>query len=68
MITNETGLKQTLESIEKMERAIEDLQRNVLPGSREWFELMAEGSREEIRRLRREVADYKARNSSRSVA
>jgi len=64
MIINETGLRQTLESIESMERSIEDLRRTVLPQSREWFLLMAEAPRDEIKRLRREVTDYQARCQS----
>lgn len=47
-----------------MKESIESMRRSVLPQSREWFELMAEAPRDEIERLRREVAEYQARCES----
>jgi signal transduction histidine kinase len=64
-ITNEVGLQQTLEAIQMMEAALADLKQTVKPQSEKWFELMAEGTRDQIEKLRAEVNDYEARQESR---
>ena len=58
MITTEFGYKQTLELIESMKRAIEDLEKELLPHNPDWFELMAEGPREQIKQLKAEADEY----------
>ncbi len=61
MITNEEQLEQARDCIRQMERILESLQGGVLPQSRQWYKLMAEGPEEEIKRLRTDVDDYLAR-------
>jgi hypothetical protein len=58
MIRDEAQLQQTLEQMERMLRVLFRLRENVLPQSREWFAIMADGPLEQIRRLEREISAY----------
>jgi hypothetical protein len=61
MITSEKQLQRTLYWIEVFKNSLESLKKEVLPRSRQWYKLMAEGPKEEIKRLQAEVDDYLAR-------
>jgi hypothetical protein len=61
MIRNEEDLQETLHWIEVFNNQIERLKERVLPKSRQWYKLMAEGPEEEIKRLQADVDDYLAR-------
>jgi hypothetical protein len=61
MIKSDFELKQTRWCIALLEAAVEDQRRDVLPKSKEWFDLMTEGSVDEIKRLQAEVDEYIAR-------
>lgn len=41
-----------------MKSAIKALEKELLPDKKDWFELMAEGPREEIKRLQAEADEY----------
>ena len=58
MIANDAQLNHTLEQMGRMYRALADLHRDVLPKSRQWFNLMAQGPADEIRRMQAEVDAY----------
>jgi hypothetical protein len=58
MITDEKQLQQAIEQMGRMYRALETIQAEVLPQSRQHFALMADGPLEEIRRLEREISAY----------
>jgi hypothetical protein len=58
MIENDAQLSQALEVIGMMYRALAGLRRDVLPKSRKWFDLMAEGPADEIRKLQKEIDAY----------
>jgi hypothetical protein len=62
IIADEKQLKQTIEQMERMCRALASLNTEVLPQSRQQFALMAEGPLEEIRRLEEEISQYVARS------
>ena len=61
MIKTEFGYRQNLELIKSMELSIEDLRRELLPHNPQWFELLAEGPREEIICLQAEADEYLSR-------
>jgi hypothetical protein len=61
MIHSEEELRENLHWIEVFTNQIERLKKEVLPQSRQWYKLMAEGPEEEIKRLRADVDDYLAR-------
>jgi hypothetical protein len=48
-------LEQTVEQLEKMNSALTELSRELLPGQPKKFAILAEGPLEEIRRLQTEV-------------
>jgi hypothetical protein len=58
MIENNAQLNLTLEQMGRMYRALADLRREVLPKSRQWFNLMAQGPVDEIRKMQAEVDVY----------
>ncbi len=58
MIENDAQLVQTLEAMGLMYRALASLRKEVLPKSRQWFNLMAEGPVDEIRKMQREIDVY----------
>jgi hypothetical protein len=58
MIENDAQLNLTLEQMGRMYRALADLRREVLPKSRQWFNLMAQGPVDEIRKMQAEVDAY----------
>lgn len=58
MIENDAQLNHTLEQMGRMYRALADLRREVLPKSRQWFNLMAQGPVDEIRKMQAEVDAY----------
>ncbi len=58
MIENDAQLDQALEVMGMMYRGLAGLRKEVLPKSRQWFNLMAEGPVDEIRRLQKEIDAY----------
>jgi hypothetical protein len=66
MIKNDFELEQALHSIELMEKSLEKLREDVQPKSEQRFQLMAEGPRDEIKKLRREVEDYYSRQHAKA--
>jgi len=58
MITNDEQLDQAVEQLGRMYRARADLRKEVLPRSRRWFTLMAEGPVDEIRSLQGQIDAY----------
>jgi hypothetical protein len=62
MIENDAQLDQALEAMGMMYRALASLRKDVLPKSRQWFNLMAEGPVDEIRKLQREIDAYTRMN------
>jgi hypothetical protein len=58
MIENDAQLGQALEVMGLMYRALANLRKDVLPKSRQWFNLMAEGPVDEIRKLQKEIDVY----------
>ena len=55
MITNDAELRQTMEQLERMYRALAALRRDVFPVNPRQFALLAEGPEEEIRRLQETI-------------
>jgi hypothetical protein len=51
-------LRITMEQMERLFRALDDLKENVLPKDPLLFASMAEGPLEDLERLRREIRDY----------
>jgi hypothetical protein len=62
MIENDDQLNFTLEQMGRMYRVLADLRREVLPKSRQWFNLMAQGPVEEIRKMQAEIDAYTGMN------
>jgi hypothetical protein len=58
MIENDAQLNLTLEQMGRMYRTLADLRREVLPRSQRWFNLMAQGPVDEIRKMQAEVDAY----------
>lgn len=58
MIENDGELGQALEAMGMMYRAMASLRKDVLPKSRQWFNLMAEGPVDEIRKIQAEIDAY----------
>jgi uncharacterized protein YPO0396 len=58
MIANDAQLDQALEQLGRMYRALADLRKEVLPKNRKWFNLMAEGPVDEIRKLQSQIDAY----------
>lgn len=63
-IANEADLQQTLDAIRLLKASVEDLRRDVGSRSQQWFELMAEGPRDEIEKLQAEVDEYLAKRDA----
>jgi hypothetical protein len=61
MITNDEQMDQAVDQLGRMYCALSSLRRDVLPKSRQWFTLMAEGPMDEIRRLEEQIAEYSGR-------
>lgn len=51
-------LRGTMEQMERLIRALDDLKENVLPKDPTLFATMAEGPLEDLERLRKEVREY----------
>jgi hypothetical protein len=64
MISNNEGLAQALEAMGYMYRALVSLRKEVLPRSRQWFALMAEGPVDEIRKLEEQINEYSGRSAA----
>jgi hypothetical protein len=62
MITNDEELDQALEALGLMYRAMASLRKDILPRNRKWFNLMAEGPVDEIRKLQKEIDAYTGMN------
>lgn len=58
MIENDAQLSQALEVMGMMYQALAGLRRDVLPKNRKWFNFMAEGPADEIRKLQKEIDAY----------
>lgn len=58
MIESDAQLTQAVEQMDRMYAALAELRSRVQSQSQEWFEVMAAGPIEEIRRLREEVDEY----------
>jgi hypothetical protein len=58
MITNEEELNQALEALGLMYRAMASLRKDMLARNRKWFNLMAEGPVDEIRKIQAEIDAY----------
>lgn len=58
MISNDQELESSLQAIGDMYRAMASLRRDVLPKSRQWFNLMAEGPYDEIRKIQKDIEAY----------
>jgi hypothetical protein len=58
MIKNVDDLRTTMEQMERLIRAIDDLKVNVLPQNPELFAAMTEAQLEDLERLRVEISGY----------
>jgi hypothetical protein len=58
VIKNVDQLRVTMEQMERLIRALDDLKANVLPQNPELFATMAEAPLEDLDRLREEVSSY----------
>lgn len=58
MISNDLELKQTLEQMERMYRALAALRRDVYPVNPQQFALLAEGPQDELHRLQLQIDEY----------
>ena len=58
MINNVDGLRVTMEQMERLIRALDDLKKNVLLKNLEIFATMAEAPLDDLDRLRKEVNGY----------
>ncbi|MGA2704312.1 MAG: hypothetical protein ABSH35_24840 [Isosphaeraceae bacterium] len=58
MITNDEELNQALEALGLMYRAMASLRKDMLARNRKWFNLMAEGPVDEIRKIQAEIDAY----------
>lgn len=61
MITNDVELRQTLEQMERMYRALAALRRDVYPINPQQFALLAEGPQDELSRLQQQIDAYTGR-------
>ncbi len=62
MISNDEQLLADLQAMGYMYRAMASLRKEVLPKSRQWFNLMAEGPVDEIRKIQAEIDAYTGMN------
>ncbi len=58
MLTNVDQLRTTLEQMERLLRALDDLKENVLPKDPILFAVMAEAPLDDLARLRNEIHGY----------
>ena len=58
MIRDVARLQVTLQQMERLIRALDDLKHNVLPKDPQLFATMAEAPLEDLQRLRREVSGF----------
>ena len=58
MLTNVDQLRTTLEQMERLLRALDDLKENVLPKDPVLFAVMAEAPLDDLARLRNEIHGY----------
>lgn len=58
MIANEQEMRQTVEQMERMCRALAVLQTEIFPKSRQQFAIMAEGPLEQLRSLERDMSQF----------
>jgi hypothetical protein len=62
MISHDEQLGQALEALGFLYRAMASLRKEVLPRSRQWFDLMAQGPVDEIRKIQAEIDAYTGMN------
>ncbi len=58
MITTELGYKQTLEWLEKFEKALENDKKTYLPDNPQMYQLVSSGTISQIKELKAELAEY----------
>lgn len=68
MNQSEAILAQTVEQLERMNAALGDLRRELLPNQPKKFAILAEGPLEDLRRLHAEIEQLTAEISMRSSA
>jgi hypothetical protein len=68
MNKTEAILTQTVEQLERMNEALADLRRELLPGQPRKFAILAEGSLEDMRRLQGEIERLTAKITASSPA
>ena len=61
MITNDTELRQVLDQMERMYRAMAALRRDVYPVNPRQFALLAEGPQDELDRFQQQIDAYTGR-------
>ena len=62
MIQSMSELTQAREQLQRMQRAMDALRRDVLPVNPDRFSLMAEGPQDEIARLQADIDDFTRRS------
>jgi type II secretory pathway component PulJ len=62
MISNDAELRQTMEQMERMYRALAALRREVYPVNPQQFALLAEGPQDELLRLQQQIDAYTGRS------
>lgn len=68
MTKTEAILTQTVEQLERMNEALANLRRELLPAQPKKFAILAEGPLEEMRRLHSEIDQFTAQLAGRSPA
>ena len=58
MITNESGYQQTLEWLERFQKALENDKKKYLPHNPQMFQIVSGGTTSQIEELKKEVAEY----------
>ena len=61
MMTNDIDLRQAMEQMERMYRALAALRRDVYPVNPSQFALLAEGPQDELDRLQKQIDAYTGR-------
>ena len=61
MITNDADLRQAMEQMERMYRALAALRRDVYPVNPRQFALLAEGPQDELDRFQKQIDAYTGR-------
>ena len=58
MITNEPGYRQTLEWLERFQKALEKDKKKYLPHNPQMYKIVSSGTISQIEELKKEVAEY----------